>query len=165
MSDDNLDAQASATKEMGAETPAAETASPIISADTPVTVSVTPLADAGTNDEDKMEVVLNAAETDDESTIEPKSPVAQRSPSPPSTSPADAPDTTTLFDASNNFGFPYGYFIIRSMASGKLLNVPDGSTLNDTELDLRNESEGSLVEGECTSAIGVLDGRPRLGMN
>ncbi|KAG8835604.1 hypothetical protein FRC17_002196 [Serendipita sp. 399] len=44
-------------------------------------------------------------------------------------------------------GFPLGYFVIRSIGSGKILDVPDHATTDGAELILFNEKEGSLVEG------------------
>ena len=62
------------------------------------------------------------------------------------------------FDASasawngNARGFPLGYFCIRSIATGKLLDVPASETQDGQELILYNEKEKSLVESEQSSA-------------
>ena len=47
-----------------------------------------------------------------------------------------------------NTGFPSGYFIIRSVASGRLLDVTMDDTEDGTELGLWPEKEKSLVESQ-----------------
>lgn len=60
------------------------------------------------------------------------------------------------FDASaaaldgNARGFPLGYFCIRSLATGKLLDVPNTETKDGQEIILWNEKENSLVESESS---------------
>ncbi|KAG9036825.1 hypothetical protein FS842_003407 [Serendipita sp. 407] len=62
------------------------------------------------------------------------------------------PNTLDAFSASEAAldgsarGFPLGYFIIRSIASGKILDVPDHTTADGAELVLFDEKESSLVE-------------------
>ena len=47
-----------------------------------------------------------------------------------------------------NTGFPSGYFVIRSVASGRLLDVTMDDTEDGTELGLWPEKEKSLVESQ-----------------
>ncbi|KIM33749.1 hypothetical protein M408DRAFT_325357 [Serendipita vermifera MAFF 305830] len=60
--------------------------------------------------------------------------------------------TSASFDASaaslngNARGFPLDYFCIRSLATGKLLDVPTGERTDGQEIILWNEKENSLVE-------------------
>ena len=44
-------------------------------------------------------------------------------------------------------GFPPGYFVIRSVATNRLLDVKGDSVEDGTEIVLWPEKEGSLVEG------------------
>jgi hypothetical protein len=47
------------------------------------------------------------------------------------------------------FGFPLGYFMIRSLATGRVLDVNSSQLSDDTEVVLWEEKEKSLVEGLC----------------
>ena len=49
---------------------------------------------------------------------------------------------------TNLYGFPPGYFIIRSVASGRLLDVEMGWNDDGTQLILYTENEKSLVDSE-----------------
>lgn len=51
----------------------------------------------------------------------------------------------------NLYGFPPGYFVIRSVASGRLLDVEMGWNDDGTQLILYTENEKSLVDSECYS--------------
>jgi hypothetical protein len=68
-----------------------------------------------------------------------------------------ASETVERFDAStaaldgNARGFPLGYFCIRSIATGKLLDVPMNERRDGQEIILYNEKEKSLVESEQLS--------------
>ena len=44
-------------------------------------------------------------------------------------------------------GFPLGYFMIRSLASGRVLDVDSNQLSDNTEVVLWEEKEKSLVEG------------------
>ena len=55
--------------------------------------------------------------------------------------------------AQVNFGFPAGYFVIRSLATGRLLDVELDSVEDGTEIILWPEKESSLVEGNCYHLI------------
>ena len=46
-------------------------------------------------------------------------------------------------------GFPHGYFVIRSIAQQRVLDVERRSAVDGTEILLWPERENSLVEGEC----------------
>jgi len=63
---------------------------------------------------------------------------------PPSYSPtmSDAP-----LDAHLNTGFPGGYFLVRSVATDKVLDVSRGESADGTEILLWRNKEKSLVEG------------------
>ncbi|TFY60503.1 hypothetical protein EVG20_g7388 [Dentipellis fragilis] len=52
------------------------------------------------------------------------------------------PETTS----HDNFGFPAGYFVIRSLSSGRLLDVSEDLSDDGTEIILWPEKEKSLVE-------------------
>jgi len=53
----------------------------------------------------------------------------------------------TPMDADlNTYGFPPGYFLIRSLATNRLLDVTQGSTEDGTEIILYPQTESSLVE-------------------
>ncbi|PVF97969.1 hypothetical protein CPB86DRAFT_733925 [Serendipita vermifera] len=62
------------------------------------------------------------------------------------------PQTEDVFDAATAAqngsarGFPLGYFVIRSLATGKLLDVPTHSIKDGTEIILWDEKEKALVE-------------------
>ena len=45
------------------------------------------------------------------------------------------------------FGFPLGYFVIRSLATGRVLDVDSSHIWDGTEVSLWEEKEKSLVEG------------------
>jgi hypothetical protein len=45
------------------------------------------------------------------------------------------------------FGFPLGYFMIRSLATGRVLDVDSSYISDGTEVVLWEEKEKSLVEG------------------
>ena len=45
------------------------------------------------------------------------------------------------------FGFPLGYFIIRSLATGRVLDVDSNQLSDGTEVVLWEEKEKSVVEG------------------
>jgi hypothetical protein len=53
----------------------------------------------------------------------------------------------------DNTGFPSGYFIIRSVASERLLDVTMGNTEDGTELGLWPEKEKSLVDSQYLSNL------------
>ena len=59
--------------------------------------------------------------------------------------PPDYSPPTTATEA--NYGFPPGYFVIRSCATGRLLDVEHDSISDGAELILWPEKETSLVEG------------------
>ncbi|CAG7847663.1 SubName: Full=Uncharacterized protein {ECO:0000313/EMBL:CCA72491.1} [Serendipita indica DSM 11827] len=46
----------------------------------------------------------------------------------------------------NARGFPLGYFVIRSLANGRVLDVVDDGTADGTQLILYNEKDSTLVE-------------------
>lgn len=50
--------------------------------------------------------------------------------------------------AIDNFGFPMGYFVIKSIATGRVLDVEGSKTDDAVELILWPEKETSLVEGK-----------------
>jgi len=53
---------------------------------------------------------------------------------------------TGLHSTIHTLGFPTGYFIIRSMATGKVLDVSTGATADGTPIVLWNQKERMLVE-------------------
>ncbi|TFY75821.1 hypothetical protein EWM64_g8192 [Hericium alpestre] len=59
------------------------------------------------------------------------------------TGPSEPPPAPTIHD---NFGFPAGYFVIRSLANGRLLDVSQDSTDDGAEIILWPEKDTSLVE-------------------
>jgi hypothetical protein len=69
----------------------------------------------------------------------------------------ESSEAVERFDAAaaalngNARGFPLGYFCIRSIATGKLLDVPTNETRDGQELILYTEKEKSLVESEQIS--------------
>ena len=65
--------------------------------------------------------------------------------SPPRNPPPYSPPTS---GAQVNFGFPPGYFVIRSVATGRLLDVEFGSVEDGSGVILWPEKESSLVEGK-----------------
>jgi len=64
-------------------------------------------------------------------------------------------------DAHFNSGFPGGYFLIKSVATGKLLDVARGENSDGTEIILWRNKETSLVEGmrepECDNQVFFID--------
>lgn len=56
-----------------------------------------------------------------------------------------------LTAAEANFGFPPGYFIIRSLAAGRVLDVENGSIDDGAEVILWPEKETLLVDGKSTA--------------
>ena len=58
----------------------------------------------------------------------------------------DSFDPVEAATDGNARGFPLGYFIIRSLATGKVLDVVDDGTADGTELILYNEKDSTLVE-------------------
>lgn len=54
-----------------------------------------------------------------------------------------------------NYGFPHGYFVIRSCATGRLLDVEHDSVSDSAELILWPEKETSLVDGALMSSCFV----------
>jgi len=61
------------------------------------------------------------------------------------TPPAYAAAASTAHSGVHTLGFPTGYFLIRSMATGKVLDVSTNDTSDGTPLVLWNEKEKSLV--------------------
>lgn len=56
----------------------------------------------------------------------------------------------TAMDADlHTYGFPPGYFVIRSAAANRVLDVDSDEVADDTELILYPETETSLVECKC----------------
>ncbi|KDQ31259.1 hypothetical protein PLEOSDRAFT_1088710 [Pleurotus ostreatus PC15] len=55
-------------------------------------------------------------------------------------------------DTMQTFGFPPGYFIIRSIASNRLLDVTNDDVEDGTEIVLWPEKDSSLVECECMAS-------------
>lgn len=55
----------------------------------------------------------------------------------------------TMSAESQSLGFPQGYFVIRSVATGRLLDVSGSEVEDGTEVILWPEKEQSLVESEC----------------
>ena len=51
------------------------------------------------------------------------------------------------------FGFPLGYFVIRSLATGRVLDVDANQISDGTEVVLWEEKEKSLVESLCFVCI------------
>ena len=58
------------------------------------------------------------------------------------------PYTPPASGMNNNYGFPNGYFVIRSIATGNLLDVARDKVDDGTEIVLWPEKESSLVEGK-----------------
>jgi hypothetical protein len=52
-----------------------------------------------------------------------------------------------------NQGFPPGYFLIRSVANGRVLDVEDNATKDGSEVILWPEKDYSLVESERESVM------------
>ena len=55
---------------------------------------------------------------------------------------------TMSLSAEGNFGFPSGYFVIRSLATGRVLDIELDDVSDGAEAILWPEKETSLVEGE-----------------
>lgn len=53
----------------------------------------------------------------------------------------------------DDHGFPHGYFVIRSVATNRLLDVQGDCVEDGTEIVLWPEKEGSLVEGPLVPII------------
>lgn len=51
--------------------------------------------------------------------------------------------------AESNYGFPSGYFVIRSLSVGRLFDIELDDVNDGAEVILWPEKESSLVEGEC----------------
>ena len=51
-------------------------------------------------------------------------------------------------------GFPPGYFVVRSVASGRLLDVTMDDIEDCTEIGLWHEKEKSLVESQSSLTFG-----------
>ena len=65
----------------------------------------------------------------------------------------DPPTYLTAVSSSGpNFGFPPGYFIIRSVATGRLLDVAHNELSDGAEVISWPEMESSLVEGEFATS-------------
>jgi hypothetical protein len=69
---------------------------------------------------------------------------AQRERSPP---PDYAAPSGAVEQRFHSNGFPSGYFIIRSIATGRLLDVSGSSNQDGSEVVLWPEKDGSLVHG------------------
>ena len=48
----------------------------------------------------------------------------------------------------NDYGFPVGCFVLRSVSSGRILDVSSGSVQDGTPVILWPEKDNSLVEGK-----------------
>jgi len=94
---------------------------------TPSTVPVSPVASATT----------------------PATPTSPRVRSEVSTTSTDPPTYLSAVSSSagQNYGFPPGYFIIRSVATGRLLDIEHNDVDDGTEVISWPEMESSLVEG------------------
>ncbi|KAG8948617.1 hypothetical protein FRC03_000672 [Tulasnella sp. 419] len=69
---------------------------------------------------------------------------------PPSYSPSQSPragSSSSPFGPLASSGFPAGYFLIKSVATGRLLDVMRGDCEDGTDIILWSEKEKSLVEG------------------
>jgi hypothetical protein len=69
--------------------------------------------------------------------------------------------STMDYDLSTH-GFPSGYFVIRNVATGRLVDVQSDKVDDSTSLILYPETESSLVEGMCLSYGRSFGGLPRL---
>ena len=47
----------------------------------------------------------------------------------------------------NDYGFPHGYFVLRSVSSGRMLDVSSDSVQDGAHVILWPEKDNSLVEG------------------
>lgn len=63
--------------------------------------------------------------------------------------------TMTMTAGDEDYGFPAGYFVVRSTASDRLLDVSGESVKNGTDIILYPEKEKSLVEGAFCSSISI----------
>lgn len=77
-------------------------------------------------------------------------------PSSPLSPPPDPPSYSTAMSmtAEGNYGFPPGYFVIRSVATERLLDVEQDNVGDGAEIILWPEKETSLVEGESLASSG-----------
>ena len=55
--------------------------------------------------------------------------------------------------APDNNGFPPGYFVVRSLACNRLLDIDSDSSEDGADVILYPETESSLVESEQRSAF------------
>ena len=62
-------------------------------------------------------------------------------------------DATSAALNGNARGFPLGYFCVRSLSTGKLLDVPTNETKDGQEIILWHEKENSLVEGKLKQLL------------
>ena len=58
---------------------------------------------------------------------------------------------TAMNADTNLYGFPPGYFVVRSVPSGRLLDVEMGWNDDGTQLILYTENEKSLVDSKLYS--------------
>lgn len=65
-------------------------------------------------------------------------------------------DEKASFD---NHGFPTGFFVLRSVSSGRVLDVCSDSVQDGAPLILWPEKDNSLVEGKSSSASDTLHTR------
>lgn len=65
----------------------------------------------------------------------------------------DPPPYTPPSGLNNNYGFPTGYFVIKNLATGKLLDVGSDSLDDGADVILWPEKETSLVEGKTIYAL------------
>lgn len=63
--------------------------------------------------------------------------------------------TMTMTTGDEDYGFPAGYFVVRSAASDRLLDVAGEATKDGSELILYPEKEKSLVEGALLDNVGA----------
>ena len=61
--------------------------------------------------------------------------------------PPPPPPTYAESSAIDNYGFPLGYFVIRSVATERLLDVAAHNSYDGSEVILWPSKESSLVEG------------------
>ena len=52
----------------------------------------------------------------------------------------------------NTYGFPSGYFVLKNVATDRVLDVQGDAVEDGTNVILYQETETSLVEGELKSA-------------
>lgn len=56
----------------------------------------------------------------------------------------------------NDYGFPPGYFVLRSVSSGRMLDVCSDSNQDNAPVILWPEKDNSLVEGKSLLAYDTL---------